>query len=208
MKNSGVLFILLACFLWAVDTLIRYPLVFGGINISTIVFWEHIILAIIFGYKFIPLIKKLDKRSAGLFMLIGCGGSAAATLMFTKAFSLSHPTLVVLIQKTQPIFALLLAHFWLKEKLNKKFLLLSFLAMLGALVMIFEDIMNFMSTQSLSTSSSAFLGYAMALAASLLWGCSTVVGKSLTQMKLSPSEMTAGRVFFALIFFIPVLAKI
>ena len=207
MKNSGVLFILLACFLWALDTLIRYPLVFGGIDIVTIVFWEHIILATIFAYKFVPLFKKLDKKTAGLFLLIGCGGSAAATLMFTKAFSLSHPTLVVLIQKTQPIFALLLAHFWLKEKLTKKFLSLSLLAMIGALVLISEDIIKFIETQSLSTSADAFWGYGFALCAAALWGSSTVVGRRLTEKSFTATQMTAGRVYFALLFFIPFIIK-
>lgn len=207
MKNSGVLFVLIACFLWALDTLIRYPLVFGGIDIVTIVFWEHIILATIFAYKFVPLFKKLDKKTSGLFLLVGCGGSAAATLMFTKAFSLSHPTLVVLIQKTQPIFALLLAHFWLKEKLTKRFIFLSILAMFGALVLISEDIFEFIETQNISTSNDAFWGYGFALLAAALWGSSTVVGRRLTEKKFTATQMTAGRVYFALIFFIPFIIK-
>lgn len=204
--KTGVPYILIACFLWALDTLVRYPLVFGGLNISTIVFWEHLILALFFGYKLIPLIKKLDRRTTFLFFILGCGGSAAATLMFTKAFSLGHPTLVVLIQKTQPIFALLLASIWLKEKLTSRFLKLSFLALIGALVLISEELFNYFQTESVSISSEALLGYVLALGASILWGSSTVLGRYLSKQNFSASEMTTGRIFFALIFFLPMLA--
>ena len=51
-------------------------------------------------------------------LFVAWGGSAVATWLYTKAFTLdfSHALTVVLLQKTQPIVAILLAGLVLKER--------------------------------------------------------------------------------------------
>ena len=44
----GIFLIIGACCLWAIDTLIRYPLLGSGVNAERIVFTEHLYLAAIF----------------------------------------------------------------------------------------------------------------------------------------------------------------
>jgi drug/metabolite transporter (DMT)-like permease len=51
-------------------------------------------------------------------LIIGWGGSALATLLFTTAFSVGNPTVAILLQKTQPLFAVALAGILLRERLE------------------------------------------------------------------------------------------
>ena len=44
----GFIFIIIASILWALDTLIRYPLLFSGVDAARIVFTEHLFLVLIF----------------------------------------------------------------------------------------------------------------------------------------------------------------
>ena len=56
---TGFLFILVACALWALDTLIRYPLIGSGVDAVRIVFYEHLILTIIFSTVFFKSFKNI-----------------------------------------------------------------------------------------------------------------------------------------------------
>lgn len=194
MQRAHILFILIACLLWAMDTLIRYPLVFSGQSVVQIVFWEHILLLFLFSYKLKSFVKKLNLKYLFLFFLLGAGGSALAVLMFTKAFFLAHPTLVVLIQKTQPLFAISLSSLWMKERLSRGFLLWSAGAILSGVIMIYPDLKDFIFYHGPQESfSNPVLGYLMALGASILWGFATVIGKYLSMSKFSSQELTLGR---------------
>lgn len=203
MINKGLIYILLACFLWGLDTLIRYPLVFSGKSVLQIVFWEHLILTLIFSFKGKSFFSKLNKKKFFLFFLLGAGGSALATLLFTKAFSLAHPTLVILIQKFQPLFALFLARYWLGERLPSRFLVMSSIALVGAVIMIAHDLISFDFKGYNFRESQQIIGYFYALVAAILWGGATVLGRYLSLEKFTPSEMTFGRVLWASVVLIP-----
>ena len=121
----GVFFVILACFIWALDTLIRYPLLTSGVFPFTIVFIEHLLLTAIFLPWLIELRAKFwNTKVSNLvyFLLIGVFGSAIGTLAFTKAFTLVNPSLVILLQKLQPLVAIVLARVVLKERINRQFL--------------------------------------------------------------------------------------
>jgi drug/metabolite transporter (DMT)-like permease len=139
----GSLSILGACFFWALDALIRYPLVNKGINPGLIVFYEHAILCFLFlpyFFSHFPSLKKLKMSEAFSFLIIGAGGSAVATMAFTASFKILNPSLVILLQKFQPVVAILLAHWILKEKLPKPFLLWAGVCLCGALLIATPDL--------------------------------------------------------------------
>ena len=78
------------------DTIIRYPLVESGINPITIVFYEHIILTLIFSLGLFPAIKRIGELKLAdifSFLVIGGIGSAVATVAFTQAFQFLNPSI-------------------------------------------------------------------------------------------------------------------
>ena len=106
---GGTFLILIACFLWALDTLIRYPLVESGLSPITIVFYEHVILSLIFGWGAVSAFKRIGELKVAdifSFFVVGCIGSALATVAFTESFHFLNPSLVILLQKLQPVVAI------------------------------------------------------------------------------------------------------
>jgi drug/metabolite transporter (DMT)-like permease len=202
----GVFFVILAGLLWAVDTLIRYPLLFGGISAERIVFTEHLFLVLIF----LPLLFK-DRRviwqtkisSVFYFIVIGVFGSAIGTLCFTKAFTMINPSLVILLQKLQPVISFTLASFFLGEKMKKPFLCWAGVALLGGLLISSPDILPGLSNFDFKMgflSQTAMMGYLLTMVAVVSWGASTVFGKKLTAQGLDETHIMGGRFLFGFIF--------
>lgn len=207
----GVLLIFSASLLWALDTLIRYPLIYGGLSATKIVFAEHLILSL----GFTPLLIKMGRSLKGIskkdlvnFGIIGGLGSALATLAFTKAFSLINPSLVILLQKLQPVIAIVLAYYVLKEPLKKEFIGWALLCLLGGILISYDDLSRgallLVKGEDL-LEGQAVMGYALTLTAVFGWGASTVFGKELVNNGHKESEVMAGRFFMGLLFLIPAL---
>ena len=119
---AGFLFIIFACAFWALDTLIRYPLMQGGFNAVTLVFYEHLLLTVIFSVVFFKSLKKVWEAKTShyfYFFMVGGVGSALATVAFSRAFMFLNPSLVILLQKFQPLVVILLARVVLKEQIKK-----------------------------------------------------------------------------------------
>jgi drug/metabolite transporter (DMT)-like permease len=202
----GILFVILAGVLWAVDTLIRYPLLFSGVSAERIVFTEHLFLAIIF----IPLLLKDAKKIGSIklstifnFIVIGVCGSAIGTLTFTKAFMLINPSLVILLQKLQPIVAISLASLVLGEKIKKEFIFWAAVALVGGLLISSTDIMPGLAHLDFSMSllsNKALWGYTLALIAVVSWGASTVSGKKLSGQGFDEIQIMGGRFVLGLVF--------
>ena len=75
------------------------------------------------------------------FFCVALFGGSLGTLSIVKALFLvnfKHLTVVTLLQKLQPIFAILLARILLKEKLKKDYLFWGFLALLGGYFLTFD----------------------------------------------------------------------
>lgn len=202
----GIVFVILAGVLWAIDTLIRYPLLFGGVSAEKIVFFEQLVLSAIF----IPLLFKDAKKIGNIklstifyFIVIGVFGQAIGTLTFTKAFMLINPSLVILLQKLQPIVAITLAHFFLGEKIKKEFLLWASVALVGGLLISSTDIMPGLIKLDFSIgllSQTAIWGYTLTLIAVISWGASTVFGKKLSGQGFDEIQIMGGRFVFGLVF--------
>jgi drug/metabolite transporter (DMT)-like permease len=125
---AGALAIMLAALFWSIDGLFIRPR-FYILPAELVVFWEHFFGLIVLS-PFIFLnwhkIKQLSRPSWGALIWISVFGGALGTIMITKAFfaaldgQISFATVVIL-QKLQPVFALLLARVLLREKLPRPF---------------------------------------------------------------------------------------
>jgi len=208
---SGIAFVVGACLLWAIDTLIRYPLLGSGVSTEKIVFFEHLILVLLFLPFLISRRKKIaDVEVSHLFFffMVGGMGSALGTLAFTKAFTYINPTLVILLQKLQPLVAITLAAILLKERIGKQFVLWGGVCLLGSVLMLSEDSFTFIRHLEWSPdlfSDEKFLGYLFTFIAVFCWGGATVFGKLLSREGYQGREIMAGRFIFGFLTLLPLL---
>lgn len=209
---GGTLLVIIACLFWAMDTLIRYPLVDRQINPLNIVFYEHVILVLLFSLKLIPAIKRIGELKIAdvfSFLVIGAGGSALATLAFTESFRYLNPSLVILLQKLQPAIAIVMAAAILKEEIHKQFLVWAFICMIGGLLVSSPDILRFydlvVSDYGKVTSDNALKGYGLVGISILGWGATTVFGKRLSMVGFEPNVIMGGRFFIGLCTLIPLM---
>ena len=207
---AGTFLVILACFLWGMDTLIRYPLVESGIPPVTIVFFEHILLTTFFSLRLLPAIKRIGELKLAdvfSFIVIGGLGSAVATVAFTEAFEILNPSLVILLQKLQPLVAITLSALILKEEIQKQFLLWAFICMVGGLLISWPDIIRFhsliTSNYDTFTTDAALRGYGMVGLSILGWGAATVFGKRLSMVGFDTRSIMGGRFFIGLLVLLP-----
>lgn len=202
---KGSLFIILACFLWAADSLIRYPLIYQGIDAIAIVIVEHVFLTSMFlGVIYRGRKKIWNSKISHLFYfaVIGCLGSALGTVAFTKAFSILNPSVVILLQKLQPVVAIMLAHVILKEKLKPQFILWASICLVGGIVVSYKDLTGLSGSWSFQEDK-ALLGYMLVLVSVVSWGSATVFGKKLSLEGYDHKEIMAGRFLFGLVTLLP-----
>ena len=208
----GIVFIALACLTWSLDTLIRYPLLGQGVSAKEIVFYEHLILCALFFHPIVSLFKKnvfQNRKILSSFFIIGMMGSALSTLAYTHAFSMVNPSVVILLQKLQPLIAILLARVVLNETFDKHFFFWASICFLGGIGVSYQQIFSAFSSDVLAglfSKENSLSGIALALFAVFGWGASTVFGKRLQLFGLKSSEVMAGRFLFgflAVIFYLP-----
>lgn len=207
---GGTFLVILACFFWGMDTIIRYPLVESGINPITIVFYEHIVLTLIFSLGLFPAIKRIGELKLAdifSFLVIGGIGSAVATVAFTQAFQFLNPSMVILLQKLQPVVAILLSAIILKEQVQKQFLIWAFICLIGGLLISSPDIVRLYelmrSDFSTVTSDNALHGYTLVGVSILGWGATTVFGKRLSMVGFDTKSIMSGRFLIGLLVLIP-----
>lgn len=212
--SLGIFLIFLGTLLWALDTLIRYPLL-NQISSFQIVFLEHFYLTFyFFGFVLFQnfaqkinraaILKQLNQKDLLSFFVIGAIGSGLSTLAFTKAFQLINPTVVILLQKLQPFLVIFFSVVLLKEKLEKKFFLWALIAFFGALLLAFDDLKQ-IQFQYFLKSENLILGYALTLFAVLGWSLSTIFGKRLSNRGYSESIIMSGRFSFGFLILVFIL---
>ena len=174
---TGPVLIIIAAFLWAFDGLIRQHLY--TLPPITIIFFEHLIGLIIltpFVLKYV-LKTKLTKREWWLVILIAILSGLFGTLWFTTALGKVHYisiSVVFLLQKLQPIFAITTATIFLKEKFDKRYISWAVLAVLSAYFVTFPNgYVNF------ATGEGTIIAALYALGAAFAWGSSTTFSKML-----------------------------
>ncbi len=197
---AGPVFIIIAALLWAFDGLIRQHLY--TLPPITIIFFEHLIGLIIlspFVIKYV-LKTKLTLREWWLIVLIAALSGLLGTLWFTTALGNVHfisISVVFLLQKLQPIFAITTASIFLKEKLDQRYIKWALLAIISAYFVTFANgIVNF------ATGEGTIIAALYALGAAFAWGSSTTFSKMLLG-KVDFKVSTFYRFLFTLIIALP-----
>lgn len=189
---SGPIMIVIAAVLWAFDGMIRRSLYV--LPPLTIVFFEHLFGSLIIAPFFLPKFKveKLTKRVLGLTFIVALMGGLIGTIFFTGALGQIHFisfSVVYLMQKLQPIFALGSAWLLLKERLNKKYFIWAAVAAIAAYFVTFPNgYINF------GTGSGTVIAALLALGAAFCWGTGTTFSKMLLK-EVSVVEATGLRFF-------------
>lgn len=176
---AGSLAIMLAALFWSIDGLFIRPQ-FYVLPAGLVVFLEHLLGFIVlspFIFIYWPKIKSLSTKSWLALGWVSLFGGMIGTIFITKAFfaamagEVSFATVVIL-QKLQPIFALLLARILLKEKLDKKFYGWAAAAIIASYFVAFGKTGLDLATFNWSHSGALF-----AFIAAFAFGSSTVFGK-------------------------------
>lgn len=206
----GFFLIILASFSWAIDTLIRYPLLGSGVSATRIVLTEHLFLVLIFVPFFLRKKESFTQFKWSHFIgfvVIGVFGSAIATLTFTEAFRLINPSLVIILQKLQPFVAVFFARALLGEEPSKFYWPLMLITLLGVFLVSapeltsgLSDVQFNLDTLKLVFHRDSALGLLLTLISVVAWGASTAFGKKLSRDGLSESAIMSGRFFFGFVF--------
>jgi drug/metabolite transporter (DMT)-like permease len=177
----GMLAVGFAAFLWSLDGIILRPKLYLY-PVSVIVFLEHIfglmlLSPIIFIYW--KGILRIKKEIWLALVWVAVFGGLIGTLTITKAFFLAFDgevsfATVILLQKLQPIFALLMARAILKERLGNKFYLWAGIAIISSYLLVFSK--DGFSGEIFSLGNQAVW---FALLAAFSFGSATVFGKKL-----------------------------
>jgi drug/metabolite transporter (DMT)-like permease len=188
LRRLGVGFVLVAAgaALWGTDGLFRTALALQ-MPAPVLVFWEHVVLVGVtfpFLFRFLRSRPTLDFKDLLALAFVGAGASAVATILFTQAFTYGDPTTVLLLQKVQPVIAVLGAYLLLGERLLPRYGWYFGFAVGGAYLISFRD--------PLAVGVSRLAPALLALGAAMLWGLGTVLGRHLTR-KIPTNELTALR---------------
>lgn len=141
---KGALLVSLAASMWGFDGIVLTPRLFH-LNVPFVVFILHLLpfigMTLLFGKDEIRNISRLSKSDIFYFFCIAFFGGSLGTLAIVKALFLvnfQHLTVVTLLQKLQPIFAIILARIILGEKLKKSYLFWGAIALIGGYFLTFE----------------------------------------------------------------------
>ena len=187
----GAFLIAIAAALWGTDALLRKPLA-ESTDAATIVFGEHLVLVLIM----LPVIPaafaaamRAGPRYVAAAAAVGIGASAIATILFTQAFVHGDPITPVVLQKVQPLFAVVGAWFVLGERPRPKYGWLLLGGVVGAWLIAFPSPFEIHVDKAYTA--------LLAITAAALWAMGTVLGRLLAT-RLRFQHVTALRFAFGL----------
>ena len=172
---NGPILILVAAALWAMDGIVRRSLYV--LPPIIIVFFEHFVGAILLTPLVVKGFKKekLSKLEWGAVGTVALLSSLLGTLWFTTALLMTSYisfSVVFLMQKLQPLFAVVTARIVLKEKINKRYALWAAIALIAAYFITFpKGVVNF------STGDKTVLAALFALGSAIAWGSTTAFSR-------------------------------
>jgi drug/metabolite transporter (DMT)-like permease len=174
---TGAMAICVAAILWGLDGVVLTPRLYS-LDIGMVVFIFHalpFLLMNIFMYREYRHLKRFTSGDVLMFFLLAFFGGALGTLAIVKALFLVNfkaLTVVVLLQKLQPVFAITLAALLLGEKLKRNFLVWSALAITAGYFLTFG-----FKLPDLQTGGQTALAAGYSLLAAFAFGSSTVFSK-------------------------------
>jgi drug/metabolite transporter, DME family len=174
-RSTGIVLVAIAASLWGLDAWIRVPLT-KSTQVATIVFGEHVVLVLAtlpFLVTAVPVVLRLGWRYVAAAAVIGVGASAIATILFTQAFVSGDPVTPVVLQKLQPIIAVIGARYILGERPRPRFALFLVPALVGAWLIGVSDPFH--------PTIHGLKPMLFALGAATLWAMGTVLGRYLAR---------------------------
>ncbi|OGK52884.1 hypothetical protein A2970_02095 [Candidatus Roizmanbacteria bacterium RIFCSPLOWO2_01_FULL_44_13] len=190
--NNGPLLIVIAASLWAFDGIIRRSLYI--LPPVVIVFFEHLVGALIllpFFFKDLFIKKiKLGRKEFLAIIFVSLLSGLLGTLWFTTALLQTQFisfSVVYLLQKLQPIFAVAAGAILLKEKITRKYLVYAGLAVVSAYFVTFPT-----GRVNFSTGTGTLAAALFAVGAAFAWGTSTAFSR-LALIKSDDRFVTAIR---------------
>ncbi|MBC8488701.1 MAG: DMT family transporter [Bacteroidetes bacterium] len=175
----GAIAVSLASIMWGFDGVVLTPRLYN-LNVVYVVFVLHLIpflIMNIFLHKEYRHLKSFTSQDYLIFFLVALLGGAIGTLAIVKALFLidfRHLTVVVLLQKLQPVFAIALAVILLKEKLKNKFILWASVAVVASYFLVFG-----FNLPDFNTGANTIYAALYSLLAAFSFGCSTVFSKKI-----------------------------
>src|SRR3989344_5074316 len=190
----GAILVILAALLWSFDGVLRQSLYV--LPPTIIIFYEALFGAVIISPFFIP-----HKQGGRVFTIrdwlimsaIALFSGTLGTLAYTAALvkiNFIPFSVVVLLQQTQPFFAILLATILLKERLTSYFVKYALLAVIAVYFVSFPNLQV-----NLESGSGTIIAATLGLVAAFFWGSSTALSKHILK-KVSFVYATAMRFFF------------
>jgi drug/metabolite transporter (DMT)-like permease len=192
MNNQGYLLVFLTALISGFSIFIakfgvgifRNPYLFTFLrNVTVAIFLSSLLIFFKDWKKF----KKLTKKEWLLLILVGLVGGSIPFLLFFRGLSLTSSAEGSFIHKTLFIWTTLLALFFLKEKIDKKFFI-------GIFILLFANALllkNFFLGKN--------YGNLLVLIATLFWAIENTVSKYLLK-NLEGREVAWGRMFFGSLF--------
>ncbi len=174
---KGSMAIGFAAILWGFDGVVLTPRL-QGLDVGYVVFMLHLIpfaIMNIFFFKEYKQLKNFIRQDYISIFVVSLLGGAIGTIAIVKALFLVNfqdLSVVVLLQKLQPIFAILLAAILLKEKLNKNFTFWASIAVIASYFLTFG-----MHLPNLSQDKNTVYAALLAVLAAFSFGSSTVFSK-------------------------------
>ncbi|PIY33760.1 MAG: EamA family transporter [Bacteroidetes bacterium CG_4_10_14_3_um_filter_42_6] len=178
---KGTIAISFSAILWGFDGVVLTPRL-HNLEVGWVVFVLHafpFLLMNLFLFREYKNLKTFIKQDYLMLFLIAFFGGAVGTVSIVKALFLvnfEQLSVVVLLQKLQPIFAIILASILLKEKIGKHFLLWASLAIIASYFLAFG-----LSIPTLTTDDNTLHAALYAVLAAFSFGSSTVFSKKLLQ---------------------------
>ncbi len=176
---AGTVAISISAIMWGFDGVVLTPRL-NNLDVGWVVFVLHVIpflLMNLFLFKQYKNLTTFVKQDYILFFLVALFGGAIGTIAIVKALFLVNfhqLSVVVLLQKLQPIFAIILAAILLKEKIKKHFVGWASLAIISSYFLTFG-----FALPSLSMDDNTIMAALFALLAAFSFGSSTVFSKKI-----------------------------
>jgi DME family drug/metabolite transporter len=188
----GIVLVSIAAAMWGLDGLIRKPLAHST-SATTIVFGEHVVLVACTLPLLVPALVALWRAGtryvlAGI--VVGAGASAIATILFTQALFHGDFITVVVLQKSQPLVAVVGAWLVLGEQPRPRFAWFLLPALAGIWLIALPH--------PLAPHVHGLTPIAETLGAATLWGLGTVFGRYLGR-RLAFEHVTTVRFAFGFV---------
>lgn len=178
---TGAVAVSVSAILWGLDGVVLTPRLYN-LDVGYVVFILHLIpflLMNIFLFREYRHLKTFTNSDIFTLLLIAILGGTVGTLAIVKAIFLvnfKHLTIIVLLQKLQPVFAIALATIYLKEKLRNNYLLWASIAIIAGYFLTFG-----FHLPDFQTGDKTVYAASLALLAAFSFGSSTVFSKKILQ---------------------------